>query len=216
MIPALAEISVFAEVCGGGCLYPARHPDVTAVGASDPDMNLASISSYSLEMDVVAAGISNIILNGGDNDRLLIGPTRGEEYVAGSGTSFSTALVAGAGALIRAQMIDLEAEQVSLGQIGNRIRKRLKQSPAKVDIPNGSGQVRAVLDADDGTRYSPPVPADSDINGDGATDGADLAMILGRWGLLMGSGGLHREDIERDGIIDGQDLARLLGGWASP
>ena len=211
-------VSVFASVGNTGdwgCLFPARHPDVTAVGASNADMTLANISSYNLELDLVAPGLSNMISGPGDTSRLLIGPTLGTEYVAGSGTSFSTALAAGAGALIRAQLVNLNTEQVSLGQIGSRIRKRLKQSPTKVDLPNGFGEIRALLDTDDATEYSDPVPEDSDINGDGVTDGADLAMVLGRWGLLLNSSGLHREDIERDGVVDGQDLARLLGGWGT-
>ena len=89
-------------------------------------------------------------------------------------------------------------------------------APSTVEIPNDPGQLRAIIDADDATSYSDPVPEDSDINGDGVTNGEDLALVLGKWGLSMGPGGLHREDMERDGVIDGQDLARLLGGWGSP
>jgi len=46
-----------------------------------------------------------------------------------------------------------------------------------------------------------------DINGDGAVDGTDLAMLLGSWGT-DGIG-----DLNGDGIVDGDDLAILLGHW---
>ena len=48
----------------------------------------------------------------------------------------------------------------------------------------------------------------SDINQDGATDGADLAELLGNWGRQGTS-----SDLDRDGIVGGGDLALLLGGW---
>ena len=212
-------VTVFASVGNTGswgCLYPARHPGVIGVGASDYDMELGAISSFHDEMDVVCPGVSNLIINGTNDDRLVIGPTRGTEYVAGNGTSFSTAFAAGAGALVRAQLINLEASQLTIGQISNRVSKRLKQSPITVEIPNDSGQMRSVVDAGDAITYADPVPEDSDINGDGVSDGADLALVLGKWGLSFGSGSLHREDIKRDGVVDGQDLAKLLGGWGSP
>lgn len=209
-------VTVFAAVGNSGswgCLFPARHPDVIGVGANDYEMQLSAVSSYHDEMDIVAPGASNIIYNNAYDERLLIGPTVSKQYVAGTGTSFSTALAAGTGALIRAQFADVETSQMNLNELGTKIRRRMSQGPNDVEFPNESGQTRTVLEALDATGYADPVPEDSDVNGDGVTNGADLAMILGRWGGVFSSGELHREDIERDGIVDGQDLARLLGGW---
>lgn len=54
---------------------------------------------------------------------------------------------------------------------------------------------------------TPSNPAD--INGDGAVNGADLAMLLGNWG---GSGA---GDLDGNGFVNGADLATLLGNWGS-
>jgi hypothetical protein len=46
-----------------------------------------------------------------------------------------------------------------------------------------------------------------DIDADGTVGAADLAALLGAWGL----GGAS--DLDRDGTVDAKDLATLLGGW---
>lgn len=56
-----------------------------------------------------------------------------------------------------------------------------------------------------------------DADGDGATDGTDLGIVLGGYGSLGGSGDYHaNSDFNRDGVIDGSDLGVMLGNWASP
>jgi len=47
-----------------------------------------------------------------------------------------------------------------------------------------------------------------DISGDGAVDGADLAMLLGAWGTVDPDA-----DLDQSGVVDGGDLAMLLGAW---
>lgn len=55
-----------------------------------------------------------------------------------------------------------------------------------------------------------PVPplCVGDINGDGAVDGGDLALVLGNWASPGGAA-----DLNDDGIVDGGDLALVLGNW---
>lgn len=50
-----------------------------------------------------------------------------------------------------------------------------------------------------------------DIDGDGAVDGADLASILGNWGVCPGC----PTDLDGDGLVGGSDLAFLLGAWGA-
>lgn len=47
-----------------------------------------------------------------------------------------------------------------------------------------------------------------DFNENGWVDGADLAVILGAWGVATGAG-----DLNGDAIVDAADLALLLGAW---
>ncbi|MBM4107098.1 MAG: hypothetical protein FJ257_12615 [Phycisphaerae bacterium] len=48
----------------------------------------------------------------------------------------------------------------------------------------------------------------TDFNGDGATDGADLGMLLGAWGASHES-----IDLDGDGVVAGADLGLLLAAW---
>ena len=48
----------------------------------------------------------------------------------------------------------------------------------------------------------------SDLNHDGVVGGADLALLLNRWGAGAGIG-----DINFDGVVDGADIASLLSAW---
>ncbi|MFO0828534.1 MAG: hypothetical protein U0572_10350 [Phycisphaerales bacterium] len=47
-----------------------------------------------------------------------------------------------------------------------------------------------------------------DINGNGTVDAADLAILLGAWGLAG-----QAADLDGSGIVDAADLAMLLGAW---
>jgi hypothetical protein len=54
----------------------------------------------------------------------------------------------------------------------------------------------------------------ADLNGDGAVNAADLALLLGQWGTA-GSAGSGNGDLDGDGLVGGADLAALLGAWTS-
>ncbi|MBX3354947.1 MAG: hypothetical protein KF724_04535 [Phycisphaeraceae bacterium] len=55
----------------------------------------------------------------------------------------------------------------------------------------------------------PPVPGD--VNGDGIVNGADIAIVLGSWGVCIGCAA----DLNGDGVVDGADLSVVLGNWSS-
>ncbi|MCH8853489.1 MAG: hypothetical protein IID41_12690 [Planctomycetes bacterium] len=50
----------------------------------------------------------------------------------------------------------------------------------------------------------------TDTDGDGDTDAADLAVLLGSWGPVDGG---DCQDAGNNGLIDAFDLAVLLGAW---
>ena len=71
--------------------------------------------------------------------------------------------------------------------------------------PGAAGSPTSVTVASKGPSVPPVAP--EDLNGDGAVNGGDLALLLNNWG---GSGA---GDIDGNGTVDGGDLARLLGSW---
>ena len=60
-----------------------------------------------------------------------------------------------------------------------------------------------------GAGSSPQLPCTGDLGGDGAVNAADLAVLLGAWGLNPG----HPADLNDDGDVNAADLAILLGAW---
>ncbi|SCL18714.1 type VII secretion-associated serine protease mycosin [Micromonospora inyonensis] len=80
--------------------YPARHPGVVAVGGVDRKGNHAAVSVTGREVDVVAPATD------------IYSTSMDGKYRKGTGTSDSTAIVAGAVALIRARYPDLSATEV--------------------------------------------------------------------------------------------------------
>ncbi|MBL9119086.1 MAG: hypothetical protein JNL80_04130 [Phycisphaerae bacterium] len=59
-------------------------------------------------------------------------------------------------------------------------------------------------------RFAPQPPAcDADFDRSGEVDGADLALLLGSWGVR----GASAWDLTGDGMVDAADLASLLGAW---
>jgi hypothetical protein len=71
----------------------------------------------------------------------------------------------------------------------------------------GLSDIFAGFIAGDGTIGAPSVVGD--LNGDGAVNGADLAIVLGAWGSCSGC----PADINLDGVVNGIDLAVVLGHW---
>lgn len=53
-----------------------------------------------------------------------------------------------------------------------------------------------------------------DFDGNGAVDGADLAVLLSGWGVCPGKGGCPA-DLDGDGAVGGSDLAIVLGNWSA-
>ncbi|MFI6227893.1 type VII secretion-associated serine protease mycosin [Micromonospora echinospora] len=80
--------------------YPARHPGVVAVGGVDREGNHAAVSVTGREIDVVAPATD------------IYSTSMDGKYRKGTGTSNSTAIVAGAVALIRSRYPELPATEV--------------------------------------------------------------------------------------------------------
>ena len=209
---------VISAVGNGGdpsCFYPASHPKVIAVGATDHLDELAAISNYSQEISVVAPGSSVVIDEVPVKEESVIGPLPDNAYAAGTGTSLSTGLTAGAAALIRAQGVDWPNATVPIHEIYQVITYNLRASTVLIQMPPGPMiEDKPRVELMTALPILPMVPRDGDINGDGYIHGMDLSILLGNWGELVPNGGLYRADIIRDETVGGADLAALLGSWS--
>jgi hypothetical protein len=52
----------------------------------------------------------------------------------------------------------------------------------------------------------------ADVFPDGRVDGADLAVLLTRWGIADVAG---TADLDGDGIVGGADLSIMLSSWGN-
>jgi len=77
---------------------------------------------------------------------------------------------------------------------------------AKDDAPGSV--VEAGIDDLTVSNYECAADVFGDLNGDGAVNAADLAVLLGQWGAAGSA------DLNGDGIVDAADLAALLGAWS--
>ena len=71
--------------------------------------------------------------------------------------------------------------------------------------PGPAGSPTSVTVISKGPSAAPVDP--EDLNGDGAVNGGDLAILLNNWG------GTGAGDIDGNGTVDGGDLAQLLSAW---
>ena len=73
----------------------------------------------------------------------------------------------------------------------------------------GASDVFAARVGADGVLGVPPAGNPADLNGDGSVNAADLATLLGQWGL-SGSA-----DLDGNGTVGAADLAIMLGAWSA-
>ena len=146
--------------------YPARHPRVLSVGATEKDSRqLAAISNYGKLVNVFAPGIS-ILSTGSDNGYITVG-----------GTSYSSPLTAGVAALVKTRFPDMTPDA---------IREQVRLSSENMDTENpglaeqlGRGFVNALA-----AIREPAVPAVrvkrwswSDRDGNGRIESGDSVTL---------------------------------------
>jgi type VII secretion-associated serine protease mycosin len=160
--------------------FPAAYPGVIAVGALDRRMRLWKDSNRRSYVSVCAPGVD--IVSAAPSDR----------YVTGTGTSPSTAIVAGLAALIRGRYPNLTPDQV---------RQALEQGVAKQRTWPCAGPVdamRAVLAAHQLNKTLPSVPPErvpitggplsAEAEPEDGGPGTLLVGILGGGGALVLAG----------------------------
>jgi subtilisin family serine protease len=191
--------------------YPASFPAVVGVAATDADDRKASFSNYHEGIGLCAPGASSGIdgiPEAYDTARSIVGAIPGGIAIW-EGTSFSTAFVSGAAALVRAQ----HPEWPCGPQTREAVVAALLASAQRLDETNpqhagrlGAGRV----DAAAAVAMGPPVPAPGDLNNDGSVGSADLLRLTADWGLTHSSA-----DLDGDGSVGSADLAILLQSWGA-
>jgi subtilisin family serine protease len=204
--------------------YPARNPNVMAVGATDHNDNRASYSNYGTDLELVAPGSS--IRSTGLNDT----------YVTGSGTSFAAPGVAGVAALILSRNGSLTNDQVrqtlkdtcdDVGAVGQDLQTgagRINalaalQAVGPADCEDGDGDgffpvsgCNTELDCDDSDdQVYPGAPEVCSDGVDQDCDGVDRTKGKG----CGGGGGDAKENCKNGVDDDGDGLVDCLDGECS-
>ncbi|MFV2178214.1 S8 family serine peptidase [Actinomadura sp. LOL_016] len=107
--------------------FPAAYPGVIAVGALDRHLRLWEESNRHSHVSVCAPGVD------------IVSADNGKGYVVGTGTSASSAIVAGVAALVRARYPKLTPDEVR--------RALVEGSPARVGYPTGFAGCPGTVDA---------------------------------------------------------------------
>jgi subtilisin family serine protease len=149
---AVAEDVVLVGAVGNGggeVILPAGYPGVIGVGSVDRNNRVASFSNRGAGVDLVTYG----------TDMPVARP--GNRYALVQGTSDSSALVAGAVALIRARYPDMSAAEV----VDRLTRTAIDRGPKGRDDRYGAGQldlIAALTAPRTPPSASPPPPAVTD------------------------------------------------------
>ncbi len=134
------------------------------------------------------------------------------EWGTWEGTSFATAMVSGAVAVVRSQRLDWVRDTLP-GDLPDLLFSALEVTAVPLDElnPDVEGMLGAGrLDLAAATAAAPPSGSVADFNGDGRVNGADFGVLLDGWGPCPGG---HPADLDFDGFVGGRDLGILIGEW---
>lgn len=189
---------------GGG-----SRPGQVGVAAVDDLDHRASFSNYNENLFISAPGVSMSTGGDVDQDRSIFSIIPGDDYAVWDGTSFATAFVSGAAALVRAQHPEWGNNEIGFENIIDAL------TDGAVDIDNlnpGFGGRLGVgrLDVAATVNLAPPAPKRGDLDNDGDVDIVDLGRMLADY-----SKSISPADLDGDGIVDIDDLAMLLTNYGT-
>lgn len=196
--------------------FPANFSPAVGVAAVDPNDHKASFSNYTDRLVLSAPGVGRVLPGGAlDPNLAILGPVPGGGYGVWSGTSLATAFVSGAAALLHQQIPDDPAapDCVPDGNAADAIVAILEATAVPIDArnPQYAGQLGAGrLDVAAATLAAPLPRRAGDLNGDGAIDLSDLAIMLDAFGTVHSCA-----DLDGSGTVDLPDLATLLAAFGT-
>ncbi len=185
--------------------YPARFRQALGVAATDDLDVKAAFSNFDDKLSIAAPGASvRFYAPSGrvqyDPARSIVGAIPGGGYAIWEGTSFATAFVSGAAALIQAQLSDPGRGELTFCLIERRL------ASTAVDLsqqnPQHSGQL-----GDGRLDVARAVGLGAgDLDGDGIVTVEDMNLLL----AAMGPCDECPADLDGDGFVTVQDLLLLL------
>ncbi len=188
--------------------YPARFRQVLGVAATDDLDVKAAFSNFHGKLTIAAPGASvQFYAPSGriqyDPARSIVGAVPGGGYAIWEGTSFATAFVSGAAALIQAQLPDPGHGELTFDLIERRLASTavdLSQQNAQHIDQLGAGRIDVARAVGLGA---------GDLDGDGLVSVADLLALLAAWGPCNECAA----DLDGDGSVAVQDLLMLLSNF---
>jgi subtilisin family serine protease len=115
--------------------FPAALPNVTAVAATNNNSERAAFSNFGPEVDISAPGVDIWTTYPTKRSAISPNPNPNTRYAAGSGTSFSTAYVSGAAALLKSANPGLTiAEVLAQLQAGAEKTKSPELNGGELDV----------------------------------------------------------------------------------
>ncbi|MCA9243463.1 MAG: S8 family serine peptidase [Phycisphaerales bacterium] len=184
--------------------YPAAMGEAMGVAALDANGVRANYSNYNSDIFISAPGGDMTGADANNPQGAIAGIVPNGEYASWAGTSLSSAMVAGAAALVRAQHPEWSPDSDTADSVEQKLRTTADditaQNPA-IATKLGAGRVNigaAVLSG-------PVAPPPGDFNADGVVDLSDLARLLTDYGAVHSSA-----DLNGSGSVDLSDLAMLL------
>ena len=171
---------------------PARWPETVAVAATDNRDARAIFSNFGPEVDIAAPGLNVFSLSGSSS------------YILKSGTSMAAPHVTGAAALLWAYNPALTRDEV---------RALLLAGATDLGDPGADALFGAGrLDIAASIALAPPSARPEDLNGDGAVNAQDIAILLGAWGACLDCDACPA-DLNGDCAVGAPDIAALLSAW---
>lgn len=190
---------------GGG-----RRPGENGVAAVNEVGIRAPFSNFSQSLFLAAPGTTFRTGGGGfDPERALFSLTPGDAYAVWDGSSFATAFVSGAAALVRAQHPEWPHTDIGHGLL----IEALTDGAQDIDAlnPGHSGKLGVgLLDVAATVALGPLPPTPGDLDADGDVDLADLSQMLSDYSKSISSA-----DLNGNGVVDIGDVAQLLANFGT-
>ncbi len=197
--------------------FPAVKQSKTLGVAALDDLDVkASFSNFHEAFGISAPGTSIPDAGGPDGfdpDRTIYSSLPGSQLGIWEGTSFATAFVSGAAALVRAQHPDWPTSFMFGDDIVNEIEAVLEETSVEIYDPRNNPENQEFVGQLGVGRLdvaAATLVGAGDVDADGTIGITDLLAMLAAWGPCLDA---CRPDLDADGFVGISDFLTLLSNW---